>query len=56
VNVASRIEALTKELGAKVLTTDTVWEAAGRDDVAPRAKGSIKIRGREKEVTLVELA
>ncbi len=56
VNVASRIEALTKELGAKVLTTDTVWEAAARDDVSPRQKGSIKIRGREKEVSLVELA
>ncbi|HVY45945.1 MAG TPA: adenylate/guanylate cyclase domain-containing protein [Minicystis sp.] len=56
VNVASRIEALNKDLGTRVLATDAVWDAAGRDDVEAKPHEPLVIRGRERPVRVVELA
>nr|AYM52944.1 adenylate cyclase [Jahnella sp. MSr9139] len=55
VNVASRVEALNKELGSRLLLTDRVWEASGRPAGAV-AKPPIAVRGREEPVQLFQLA
>lgn len=56
VNVASRIEALTKQLGAQVLASDEVWQAAGHTDVEATAREAITIRGRQQPVRIWQLA
>jgi adenylate cyclase len=56
VNVASRIEALNKQLGATILASDEVWSAAGRSDVEAIARDSISIRGRAQPVRIWQLA
>lgn len=55
VNVASRVEALNKELGSQLLVTGRVWEASGRPADAV-AKPPIAVRGREEPVQLFQLA
>lgn len=55
VNVASRIEALNKELGATVLASDEVWSAAARPDVKTVSRDSITIRGRARPVLAWQL-
>jgi len=56
VNVASRIEALNKELGSSVLASEEVWAAAGRSDVRAIARDSIAIRGRTQPIRVWQLA
>ncbi len=59
VNVASRVEALNKQLGAQMLVTEEVWAAAGlagRPGVIALAREPIQVRGRETPVKILQLA
>ena len=60
VNVASRLESSTKELGVPVLASDDLVEAARRAapdvDATVRSVGEIKVKGREAPVTVFTLA
>jgi adenylate cyclase len=59
VNVASRVEALNKELGSQLLVTEEVWRAAGEtegDDVPPVSRDPLRVRGRETPVRIIQLA
>ncbi len=55
VNVASRIEALNKELGTSVLASDDTWQAAKRPAVNATPHDEIMIRGRKKPIRVWEL-
>jgi len=55
VNVASRIEALNKELGSVILVSDETWRAAGLDDRQGTAHEAVPIRGREKPIRVWQL-
>jgi adenylate cyclase len=58
VNVASRVEALNKELGSRMLVTEEVWRAAHRDgdDRAPaQSRDPLHVRGREMPVRIFQL-
>ncbi|MFT6559104.1 adenylate/guanylate cyclase domain-containing protein [Sneathiella sp.] len=56
VNVASRLEALTRTVGAKIIASEAVIEAAGGAEVAQKAGfescGLQEIRGREATVSV----
>jgi adenylate cyclase len=63
VNVASRVEALNKELGSRMLVTEEVWHAAGgnnalgeADDVPPVSRDPLRVRGRDAPVRIFQLA
>jgi adenylate cyclase len=56
VNVASRIEALNKELGSSILASEEVWSACNRSDIEAVARDSITIRGRTQPVRVWQLA
>lgn len=66
VNVASRVEALNKELGTQMLVTEEVWrasraakaDAAGRseDTPTPLSRAPLHVRGREMPVRIFQLA
>jgi adenylate cyclase len=56
VNVASRVEALNKELGSRMLVTEQVWIAAGKQDTKPLAREPLRVRGREASVKIFQLA
>jgi adenylate cyclase len=59
VNVASRVEALNKELGTRMLVTEEVWRASGREsqaDIAPMSRDPLRVRGRETPVRIFQLA
>ena len=56
VNVASRVEALNKELGSQMLVTERVWVAAGKTDAKPLARETLRVRGREEAVNVFQLA
>jgi adenylate cyclase len=58
VNVASRIEALNKELGSSVLCSDDTWVAvkANKDGVEARAHEEVRIRGRKQAMRVWQLA
>jgi adenylate cyclase len=55
VNLASRLEALNKELDSRMLVTEEVWRASGRTEPA-RARDPIRVRGRETPVRIYQLA
>ncbi len=55
VNVASRIEALNKQLGSCVLASDEVWSACNRSDIEAIPRDSIEIRGRSQAVRVWQL-
>ena len=55
VNVAARIEALTRELDAPILVSEVVWEAEGGVAVRARDRGSVPIRGRGERLRLFEV-
>jgi len=54
VNVASRIEALNKELGSCVLASDETWSAAGRS-IPATPHDEIRIRGRKAPIRVWQL-
>jgi adenylate cyclase len=60
VNVASRIEALNKELGTSVLCSDDTWSAAkaNKDALRDRARAhdDIQIRGKKQAMRVWQLA
>lgn len=56
VNVASRVEALNKELGSQMLVTEQVWSAAGKREAKPREVEPLRVRGREASVKIFQLA
>ncbi len=56
VNVASRIEALNKELGTQILASDDTWQAAKRTSIDATPHDEIAIRGRKKPIRLWQLA
>jgi adenylate cyclase len=55
VNLASRLEALNKDLESQMLVTEEVWRASGRTEGA-RARDPIRVRGREAPVRIFQLA
>jgi adenylate cyclase len=56
VNLASRVEALNKELGSRMLVTEAVWRAAGRDEASISSNPLLHVRGREMPVRIFQLA
>ncbi len=56
VNVASRIEALNKELASKILLSDETWRASGRTDLEPKPHEAIQVRGRKQSLKIWQLA
>jgi adenylate cyclase len=56
VNVASRIEALNKELGSCILASEEVWTACGRADSDASPREEIAIRGRSQPVRVWQVA
>lgn len=56
VNVASRVEALNKELGSVMLVTDEVWRAAQSARVKPIQRDPIRVKGRQAPVNIFQLA
>jgi adenylate cyclase len=56
VNVASRVEALNKELGSRMLVTEEVWRASARKGDAPVAREPLHVRGREMPIRIFQLA
>jgi adenylate cyclase len=56
VNLASRLEALNKELDSRMLVTEEVWRAAGEAAREARARDPIRVRGRETPVRIFQLA
>ena len=58
VNVASRVEAMNKELDSRMLVTEQVWRAAGKTNLKPLdlARDLLQVRGREASVKIFRLA
>jgi adenylate cyclase len=56
VNVASRIEALNKELGSCILASEEVWTACGRAETEGSPRDEIAIRGRSQAVRVWQVA
>jgi adenylate cyclase len=54
VNLASRVEQLTKQYGAAVLVTDAVWQVV-KDDYPARALEPVTVKGREAPVSIYSL-
>ena len=55
VNLASRVEQLTKQFGTCVLVTDSVWEVV-KGECAGRALEPVLVKGREQPVAIYALA
>lgn len=53
VNTASRIEALNKQLGTRILATDTVF--AGAEDLLIRPVGAFRLKGRQNATLVGEI-
>ncbi len=56
VNVASRVEALNRQLGSRMLVTDEVWYAAATERVKAVQRDPIQVKGREAPVHIFQLA
>ena len=54
VNLASRVEQLTKQYESVLLVTDTVWQAV-KDDYPGRPLGSVVVKGRQDPVAIYAL-
>lgn len=54
VNLASRVEQLTKQYGAELLVTDAVWQVV-KDDYQGRPLDAVTVRGREAPVAIYAL-
>lgn len=55
VNLASRVEQLTKQYGVPLLVTDAVWQVV-KADYASRALDPVTVRGREEPVAIYALS
>jgi len=55
VNLASRVEQLTKQYGVPLLVTDAVWQVV-KADYAGRALDPVTVRGREEPVAIYALS
>ena len=56
VNIASRVEGLTKEFGAEVLVTQSVIDTQPQDSgLEYRRLGKVSVKGRTEKVTLYEI-
>ena len=55
VNLASRVEQLTKQYGVPLLVTDAVWQVV-KDDYTSRALDPVIVRGREEPVAIYALS
>ncbi len=56
VNLASRVEALNRDLGSQMLVTEEVWRGSGKTEAPPRPREPLKVRGRERPVRIFQLA
>ena len=56
VNVASRLEALNKELGSQLLLTEEVWDASGRREPYATPCEALSVRGREQPIKVWRLS
>jgi adenylate cyclase len=56
VNLASRVEALNKDLGSLMLVTEEVWRAGGNTRATPVVREPLRVRGREAPVRIFQLA
>jgi adenylate cyclase len=56
VNVASRVEALNKELGSQILVTEEVWTAGCVEGVLAVAKEPLTVRGRKAPIQIYQIA
>lgn len=56
VNVASRIEALNKQLGTQILVSDATWTRAECKDIEPVAHEDLEIRGKAQRMKVWQLA
>jgi adenylate cyclase len=56
VNVASRVEALNKEMGSQILVTEEVWKAGGVEGVLAVARAPLTVRGRRAPIQIYQLA
>jgi adenylate cyclase len=54
VNVASRVEALNKDLGSRLLVTDEVWKSGG-EGLQGVERAPLTVRGRKAPVQIYEL-
>jgi adenylate cyclase len=54
VNLASRIESVTKDAGARVLVSETVWQAV-QDEAIPGRTARTRLKGKTGEYTLYEV-
>jgi adenylate cyclase len=55
VNLASRLESKTKELGTDLLISDATYERA-KDGIVAEASGAIHVKGREQPVTIYKVS
>jgi class 3 adenylate cyclase len=56
VNLAARIEKMTKQYDAQVLVTEAVWDALDTTNLNAEPLGEVEVRGREESVRLYRLA
>ncbi len=56
VNLAARIEQLTKKFGVDVLVSDAVWNNAGPMDIQAEALEKTEVKGREAPVQVYKIA
>ena len=56
VNLASRIESTTKQYGAQILISETVWDELGEEATGYEALGAVQVKGRETPVHLFKVA
>ena len=56
VNLASRIEGLTKELNAPIVVSETAFSKVKNPEIYPyRSLGKFKVKGKKEEVGLIEI-
>lgn len=56
VNLASRIEALNKQFGSKLLISEEVWREAGEDVAGAERLGPVAVKGKDEPVPVYKLA
>ena len=56
VNLASRIEALNKQFGSRLLVSEEVWREAGADADGAEPLGPVAVKGKDEPVPVYRLA